>query len=71
MTTEINHISISNHAGSVISDSSLPANTTSISTHAGKIQGRYTLSENLSLISSAGTINVEVLVNTNNPSPKA
>jgi hypothetical protein len=68
---DIDSINISTLAGSIFTESSLLATTTSISTHAGFIKGRYTLLKNLSLRSTAGGIDVEVLVDTRVTSRKA
>ena len=60
------------HAGGIVSHvPTLHANTTSVRTSAGSIKGTYTLGEYLVLLSNAGTIDVEVVVDTSVQSPKA
>jgi len=71
MITEIDDMDVSTLIGSIVTESSILANTTSISTHAGFVIGHYTLGKNLYLTSTAGGIDVEVAVDTRVTSPNA
>src|SRR5271170_6325094 len=72
LNSDIDNLVISTQAGG-ISSSAIHLNTksTSVDCHAGSINGYFTLGESLILTSSAGSIDVQVAVNTTIKSAKA
>lgn len=69
---DIGTLDLSTEAGSINSDTTdLSTDSTNVKTAAGSIEGHYTLGENLYLTSQAGSIDVEVEVDTTIKSPKA
>jgi hypothetical protein len=68
----IGTLDLSTEAGSIRSDTTaLNTNSTNIKTSAGSIIGHYKLGESLHLASQAGSIHIEVEVDTTIKSPKA
>lgn len=71
-TSDITDLVMSTKAGSISSNAThLNTKSTSIETHAGSIKGHFILGETLYLTSSAGSIDVEIEVNTILKSPEA
>jgi hypothetical protein len=72
LNSQIDVLNIYTSAGGISSKSqSLLANTASITTSAGAITGHYSIGEDLLLKTDAGTIDIDVDVNTSIKSPKA
>ena len=72
LKAKIGNLDLSTDAGSIRCDTtSLNTNSTDIKTSAGSIRGHYILGENLYLTSQAGSIDIEVEVDTTIKSPKA
>ena len=72
LRANIGTLDLSTEAGSIRSDTKvLNTNSTNMKTTAGSIRGHYTLGENLYLTSQAGSIDIEVEVDTTIKSPKA
>src|SRR5579871_6191971 len=71
-SANVETLHISTQAGSINSDSPmLITNHTTINTLAGSIKGPFVLGEHLSLVTSAGAIDVQITPDLNVRSPKA